>query len=285
MTSAELAIPVPGRDVTLAATLMEPEQGPAAVVVLWPALGVKGSYYGPFCTELVRKGFAVVCVDLRGQGGSRPRVGRSARHGYHELATRDWPAVLEVVRRRYAGIPCYTLGHSLGGQVSVLHAASAPDSVDGVVLVAAGSVDHRGFPGAGALRVFAATHLVAGVGTAFGYWPGDRLGFAGRQSAVLVRDWARICRTGRFEPTDADVDYESLLAGLTLPVLAVSVEGDDMAPGSAVDRLCAKMPAATVQRHHHGTGAGRRLDHFRWVRDSGAIADRIGDWAAAAPTG
>ncbi|MEV6975311.1 alpha/beta fold hydrolase [Kitasatospora sp. NPDC093806] len=277
-----LAIPVPGLPATLAATVTVPERtAPDAVAVLWPALGVKADHYRAFAAELARTGFAVVAVDLRGQGASRPRPGRATRHGYHELATVDWPAVLRAVRDRFGTLPVHSVGHSLGGQLSLLHAAAHPGAVDGVVLVAAGSVDHRGFPGLHGPRVLAATHLTAAVAGAVGYWPGDRLGFAGRQSAVLLRDWARICRTGRFEPAGADRDYEALLAGATVPVLAVSMAGDRLAPVPAVDRLCAKVPAAPVTRHHHGADAARPPDHFRWVRDSGAIADRIRAWADA----
>ncbi|MET8699694.1 alpha/beta fold hydrolase [Kitasatospora sp. NPDC004723] len=280
MTTVErLTVPVPGRPATLAATVTVPDRAPSAVAVLWPALGVRAAHYEAFCAELARAGFGVVCADLRGQGASGPRADRSARHGYHELATLDWPAVLGAARTRFGALPVYSVGHSLGGQVSLLHAAADPEAVAGVALVATGSVDHRGFPGLHGPRVLAATHLTAAVATAVGHWPGDRLGFAGRQSAVLMRDWARICRTGRFEPAGADRDYETLLAELTLPVLALSVAGDDLAPLPAVDRLCAKIPSARLDRDHHAGDAGRRPDHFRWVRDSGAIADRIRAWA------
>ncbi|GAA2907938.1 alpha/beta fold hydrolase [Streptomyces thioluteus] len=281
MTMATLAVPVPDRSAVLTTRVALPDGEPSGVVVMWPALGVKADYYETFCTELTHTGFAVVCTDLRGQGASSPRIDRSSRHGYHELATRDWPAVLAAVREEFGGIPCFTLGHSLGGQVSLLHAAFAPATIDGVVLVAAGSVDYRAFPGLHGPKVFASTHVTAAVSTVFGYWPGDVLGFAGRQSGVLMRDWARICRTGRFEPSGADVDYEMLLAKLNLPVLAVSVEGDDMAPATAVDRLCAKVPSTELTRHHHEAHADLRLDHFRWVRHSGPIANRIRAWADA----
>ncbi|MBH1933785.1 alpha/beta fold hydrolase [Streptomyces sp. AV19] len=281
MTTDTLAVAVPGQSAVLAARVTLPDGQPSGVVVIWPALGVKADYYGVFCAELTRKGFAVVCTDLRGQGASGPRIDRSARHGYHELATRDWPAVLAAVRGKFGGIPCFTLGHSLGGQISLLHAAFAPVTIDGVVLIAAGSVDYRGFSGLHGPKVLAGTHMTAVMGTVFGYWPGDVLGFAGRQSGVLMRDWARVCRTGRFQPSGADIDYETLLAKLDLPVLAVSVEGDEMAPVTAVDRLCAKVPSVELTRHHYEADADVRLDHFRWVRHSGPIANRIRAWADA----
>ncbi|MFI1764512.1 alpha/beta fold hydrolase [Streptomyces sp. NPDC020800] len=265
----------------LAATVTGAGSAPRAVVVIWPALGVKASYYAPFRDQLASRGIASVAVDLRGQGDSRPRAGRGTRHGYHELATRDWPAVIRATRERFGPrTPLYLLGHSIGGQVSVMHTAHDPRGADGIILVAAGSVDHRGFLGADKLRVLASTQFISLVARFWGYWPGHRLGFGGRQPARLMRDWARICRTGRFAPTGSDFDYETGMAQVALPVLAVSVEGDRLAPGRAVDRLCAKLPSATIDRWHFRPEHGGRVDHVRWARSGEGIAERISDWLA-----
>ncbi|GAA2260176.1 alpha/beta fold hydrolase [Streptomyces atrovirens] len=264
---------------TLSARVTTPAGPRRAVIVIWPALGVDASYYDLFGERLAALGIAAVAVDLRGQGASRPRPGRGTRHGYHELASRDWPAVLDAVRDRFGpGVPLYPLGHSIGGQVSVLHLARGTEAVDGLLLVAAGSVDFRGFRGAARYRVLASTQLVALVSAVWGFWPGHRLGFGGRQPARLMRDWARICRTGRFAPAGADFDYEAHLGEVTLPVLAVSVAGDHLAPAGAVDRLCAKLPAAEVERWHYRPDGGERVDHVRWARRGAAIAERISGW-------
>jgi predicted alpha/beta hydrolase len=263
----------------VAALVTLPQEAPRAVVLLWPALGVTASYYAPFCAELAAQGIAVVAADLRGQGNSTPGAGRGSHHGYHELAGRDWPTLVAAARERFgAEIPLFLLGHSIGGQVGVLYAAREPKGVDGLLLVAAGSVDQRGFSGAARLRVLAGTQFVALVAALWGYWPGHRLGFGGRQPARLMRDWARICRTGRFEPAGADLDYEAAFASVTLPVLAVSLAGDGLAPRAAVDRLCAKLPRAEVRRVHHRPENGERIDHVRWARSGAGIAREISDW-------
>ncbi|WP_051782171.1 MULTISPECIES: alpha/beta fold hydrolase [unclassified Streptomyces] len=263
----------------LVAQVTEPAGTPRAVVLIWPAMAVTASYYAPFCAELAELGIASVTVDLRGQGESRPRPDRTSRYGYDELAARDWPQSVAAVRERFgADTPLYLLGHSIGGQVSALYSAREPKGVDGMVFVAAGSVDHRGFPGAGALRVLASTQLAASIARLWGYFPGHRLGFGGRQPARLIRDWARIARTGRFEPARADFDYTDALASVRLPVLAVSVAGDTLAPPTAVDRLCAALPSCTVQRWHYRPESGIRVDHVRWARHGGPVAARIRAW-------
>ncbi|MGW4382211.1 alpha/beta hydrolase family protein [Kitasatospora sp. NPDC004531] len=271
-------IPVPGAE-ALAATVTVPDGGPTAVLLLWPALGVPAGYYAPFCAELAARGVAVVAVDLRGQGESGPAPDRRSTHGYHALAARDFPAVTAAARARFgAEVPLFLLGHSIGGQAALLAAAREPAAVDGLVLVASGTVDFRGFTGAARWRVLANTQLLALIATLWGYWPGHRLGFGGRQPARLMRDWARLGRTGRFAPAGADLDYEQALAALDLPVLAVSLPDDRLAPAGAVDHLVGKLPAAKVERRHHRPAPGEAGDHVRWARSGGGIAELIADW-------
>ncbi|MFG2698291.1 alpha/beta fold hydrolase [Kitasatospora sp. NPDC048407] len=275
-----MRIPVPGAE-ALAAAVTVPDGVPAAVLVLWPALGVPAGYYAPFCAELAARGVATVAVDLRGQGESGPPADRRSTHGYHALAARDFPAVTAAARARFGpDVPLFLLGHSIGGQAAVLAAAREPKAVDGLVLVASGTVDFRGFTGIARLRVLASTQLLALIATLWGYWPGHRLGFGGRQPARLMRDWARLGRTGRFAPAGADLDYEQALAAVSLPVLAVSLPGDHLAPASAVDRLVAKLPAAQVERRHHTPANGESADHVRWARSGGGIAELITGWLA-----
>lgn len=269
------SVPVaPGTDLVVRAYPGGTDAKP--VVVVWPALGVPARYYEPFATPLRAQGFAVVLADYR------DGIDRAARFGYHEFASVDFPAVVAEVRERFPGRPVVLLGHSLGGQIGLTYAARHPAGVDGIALVAASTPHYRTYPPLLAARTLLATHLVSTGATVLGYWPGDRLRFGGRQSKVLLRDWARLSRTGRFRFTGSDVDYDDEIAALGLPVLAISVEGDTYAPRSAVDALCGKLASADVTRWHHQPD--QRLDHFRWVKAGEPIARRIGDWWDRRPT-
>nr|AHE14595.1 alpha/beta hydrolase fold family protein [uncultured bacterium] len=263
------SVPCDGTDVALR---ILPGADGAPVITVWPGLGAPAAFYHAFACRLHEAGFAVVTVDLPGQGASRPVAGPG--FGYHELAARVWPAVIGEVRRVFPGRPVYLLGHSLGGQVSLLYAARDPE-VSGIVLVASGSLYFRRFPPPAALRLLVGSQLVAVITAVWGRWPGDRLRFGGRQPAVLMRDWARFARTGRLAPHGADVDYHRRLAELRVPVLAVSVGGDTYAPPSAVDHLCGFLPCAPVTRWH----LDGDLDHLRWVRRGDLVAARIRRWA------
>ncbi|MFD4469813.1 alpha/beta fold hydrolase [Rhodococcus sp. NPDC058505] len=248
----------------------------APVVVIFPGLGVPGGYYDTVARALVGHGFNAAIGELRGQGDSRPRPGPASSYGYQELASVDYPAIFEAVRERFDESTPFLLGHSMGGQLGVMYAARIHGALGGVILVASGSPFHRTHGmvrGAGLLVGSAAMSVTANVA---GFWPGDRfdVGGFGRQSKVLISDWSRFARTGLIDPADADIDYEQALAGLTLPVLSISVEADDLAPKPAIRDLVRKLPNADVTTWHQGEPLG----HNGWIRNCGSTVDRIVAW-------
>ncbi|MEU6127918.1 alpha/beta fold hydrolase [Saccharopolyspora sp. NPDC047091] len=255
----------------------------APVVVLLPAMGVPASYYPPFLQELHDRGCTVVSVDWRGQGTASPRADRKIRFGYQDLVD-DATAVVDLVAREFPAAPRFLVGHSLGGQIALLLAAADPSRVQGVTLLASGSVWFRSFPGLQGWKNLVATQFVAALSAVLGFWPGERLGFGGRQPAGIMRDWARQGRTGRYRLGGSDVDYERALRELDVPLLTVSVEGDELAPASSVDHLAAKAAAASRTRRHYSceTAGAAKLGHYAWVYTSGVLADWITGWAAAA---
>ncbi|MER8043639.1 alpha/beta fold hydrolase [Streptomyces sp. NPDC094032] len=279
----ELVVPYPdgaGGEGRLVARVTRAETGPVrAVVLICPALGVSASYYAPLGEELARQGYATVAADPRGQGRSRPRCGRGTRHGYQDLAAVDWPRLVVRVREHFApGTPVHLLGHSIGGQVSLLYVARPEADVDGLILIASGTVHHRRFPGARGVAVLLGTQFAALVSMTLGYYPGHRLGFGGRQAAGVMRDWARIGRTGRFEPTGADMPYEKAFTKVRLPVLAISVTGDTLAPPQAVDALCDRLTNSPVDRIHHTPQDPSHHGHTRWARDTRGVTGHVTRW-------
>jgi predicted alpha/beta hydrolase len=213
---------------------------------------------------------SVTVADLRGTGASTPRPSRASRYGYADLAA-DVGAVIDAVKTRRDGRRLILLGHSLGGQVCLLHLAlSGGAGVDGLALVAVGLPWYRSYPPARQLGVLGFTQGIAAVSATLRVWPG--WGFGGRQSAGVIRDWGFTARHGRFPMIDA----ETALRDIRTPVLAISVEGDRFTPASTLDHLCAKLAAAPVERVHVTTAeAGVPLDHFAWVRAAEPVAARV----------
>ncbi|GAB3280982.1 alpha/beta hydrolase family protein [Parasphingorhabdus pacifica] len=259
------------------------------VAIVLPAMGVPAEYYRPFVRELHERGLTVVIFDLRGQGEAGPPATRGVRFGYKDLIE-DLGAVVDLVGTAFPEAPRFLLGHSLGGHIAMLYAAEHPDRLDGIALIASGSVWFRSFDGAQTWRTLFGTQAVALLSTVLGYWPGNRFGFGGRQSGELMRDWARQARTGRYRLTRSNTDYEAALRGLALPLLTVSVAGDDLAPASSVDHLGGKAQNCTRSSGHYTpeVAGTEKLSHFSWVHSSGELARWIVEWLArdaSAPDG
>ena len=267
----------PVRLIPAAGATHEPApDAPRPVVVIVPGLGIPGGYYEPFAYELAARGFDAAIGELRGQGDSRPRPSSDSRYGYHELVSVDFPAMFGVVRDRFPYSTPYLLGHSMGGQLGVLYAARIRGRLGGLILVASGTPYFRAFAGAaspGLLVGSAAMSLTASVA---GFWPGDRVGIGGfgRQSRQLINDWARLARTGKFEPDGADIDYEERIGRLELPVLSISVAGDDVAPESSASHLTEKLPKASVTTWMQP----EQLGHNGWIRKPTSTVDRVAQW-------
>lgn len=267
----------PGQDIDVTDT---PTQGPCvAVLVIWPAFGTPARYYRHLTPVLAQHGMASVVVEYPGRD-TDDGIGRHTEYGYDALATNVYEAVMTHVRQEHPDTPVYLLGHSLGGQVCVFAAAlhaGTPLAPDGVVLVATANPYWRGYAGLAALRSYVGTATMAAVARGVGYWPGDRLAFWGRQSRVLVADWARFARTGRLNPRGATRDYDQAVAAYDGDVLALSLPDDDLAPVPALERLLVLMPRAAVTRWHAPTALG----HIQWVRDNSTVVPVIVDWVRA----
>lgn len=213
------------------------------VLVVAPAMGAAVAYYRPFFNRLHRAGFSVVAMDWRGHGRNEPLISRRTRFGYSQLV-HDLRSVGQWARDCFPRASQFLLGHSLGEQLALLTLGAYPDIAHGAILIAAGSVYYRTYPRPWWTLV--GTQFAAGLVTAWGVWPGQRWGLAGTESAGVMRDWARQARTGVYHPTDAPVDFEQGLRRIDQPVLALSIEGDPLAPAAAVEHLCAKMPCAVI---------------------------------------
>ncbi|MFJ6378502.1 alpha/beta fold hydrolase [Kitasatospora sp. NPDC092039] len=281
---AEIAAP-DGARLTVRA-LARPEPG-APVVIVLPAMGTAARHYAPLVRALHAAGLSVATCDLRGHGESRPQPRRGVAFGFRELVEHDFGAVLDAVAGAFPGAPRLLLGHSLGGQLGLVHCGVFRPRIAGAVLVASGSAWYRTFGLRAGLRRLALSQFSIVASAAVGHWPGERFGFGGRESARLMRDWARQMRTGRYRVRGAVTDYERALARVDLPVLAVDVQGDELAPPRAVDHLCAKLPSARVERWSYTAeqADGRELDHFRWIRHNRGLVERIAPWMLATAAG
>lgn len=249
------------------------------VVMLLPALGVAAGYYGPFVDALAAQGVATFVADFPGQGVSRPFASRSNDFGYAAVSDDVVAATVAVAQERCPGRPLAFIGHSFGGQVAMVNLATHALGVGALVLIGSGSPYWKGFPKR--LKLLGQTQLLGGVAAALGHWPGHRLGFGGRQPRTLMREWARFARRGDLLVERGGARAEPDFASVDLPVLAVTLDNDDLAPQGSVDNLVDKLTGAGVEHRFATRPAGETgpaFDHFTWARHPGSFAADVAIW-------
>lgn len=252
---------------------------PSLVVLLLPAMGVADTYYLRFVERLAAEGIGASQVSFA-ERRDRPAADDAA-DGYKELVERRIPAAYAEAQRKSRDGRVLVVGHSLGGQLGLIAAGRYfPDAP--VVLLASGTAHHKAFRGARGLAYLAASQTMALTARLLGYWPGDRLGFAGKQSTATMRDWAYNVRTGGYRSEGASFDYDEALREYRGPVHTIHVEGDRLAPPNATHQLLSKTQyearASTV--YASSRGHARPGSHFTWARDLPGVAPQIAVWAA-----
>jgi acylglycerol lipase len=137
-------------DLQLYAQRWRPRTGEVrGVLVIHHGLADHSARYAGFAEKLVRAGYAVWALDMRGHGRSAgPRV---TFDRIDELVG-DLDRFVALVRTREPGRPLFLFGHSLGGLVTALYAIERQPDVAGVVLSAPGIAFELPAFGAGAVR-------------------------------------------------------------------------------------------------------------------------------------
>ncbi len=240
-----------------------------------PALGVPAQKYDPLAEALAAAGITTVLHEWRGLGSSSLRAGRGVDWGYRQLL-QDLAAAIDsldpAVRWAFGG-------HSLGGQFAAMAAALHPKTCDGLALVATGLPFARTFGGRQRLGVTLFAHALPLLTAVAGYYPGHRLGFAGREAGQVMRDWAGTVRNGRYLSYGGETPLDEALARCDAPALALRFSEDWLVPEASLQALLAKLAGGphTIETFD-AARLGTTPDHFRWMRQPTAVAGRIAGW-------
>jgi predicted alpha/beta hydrolase len=258
---------------------VQPDRRPRRVLYWLPAMGVPAKHYLPLAEAFAARGIAMALHEWRGIGSSDRRAAKDCDWGYRQLLEADLPAGIEQVRERWPEVEKLWLGgHSLGGQLSCLYASLHPDQFAGLALVASGAPYWRRFSAGVALRL--AYALVSPLASSIGYLPGRRIGFGGNEARGVIADWSRSGRTGRYAVDGMSADFTRLLAVLALPVRALRLQDDWLAPERSLEWLLDSMPRVRAQASVVTSDqlVGQRADHFTWMKVPDALAAQLATW-------
>ncbi|WP_229070164.1 serine aminopeptidase domain-containing protein [Actinoplanes sp. DH11] len=246
---------------------------PAPLVLISPAMAIGSRYYRPLAEAFTARGWAARALPRRGFEPGGPRASRRHDWSYGDEID-DIAAEVAAARTEAPGRPVILLGHSLGGQLAVGNQLGGAPA-DGIVTVGTCLPYHRDYPYAAPHLILMGGVIVPVLTTLLGHLP--KPAFGGPGARTLMRQWGRMAVTGRTPfPVPGPV---------TTPTLLVALEGDRLAPPSAVDRFGDRLIAGGSRSGWLYRDAdvpdGASNDHIQWVRKPGPVVDRVLTWWAA----
>jgi alpha-beta hydrolase superfamily lysophospholipase len=110
-----------------------PPTRPRSIVTIVHGLGSHSGWFANMVRCLVENGHAVYGFDLRGHGRSAGQRGYiSSWQEFRE----DLRAVRQLIALKEADVPCFLLGHCLGGTIVLDYALHYPASIHGAIAMA-----------------------------------------------------------------------------------------------------------------------------------------------------
>lgn len=226
---------------------LPPRSEPQAIVLALHGFNDYSNAFDQPGLQLSSKGVAVFAYDQRGFGNA-PGRGRWAGNAAYET---DAIAVVGQLRRRYPHVPLFLLGESMGGAVVMTAmTASAPNSVDGVILSAPAVWSRDMMP-------WYQRALLALVSTAL---PDMKLTGSGMQvrasdNMELLRGMGRdrlVIKETRVDAIEGLTDLmdmaQARAGALPIPALVLYGEHDQIIPAEPVVAMLEKMRARPTIR-------------------------------------
>jgi predicted alpha/beta hydrolase len=233
-------------------------------VLVAPAMGVPRGFYAPFASFLAREGMAALTLDYRGIGGSRDAARGATLRDWGE---HDLPGALDLLERRFPGVPLLWAGHSVGGQ---LLGIADQGRVAAALFVGAQSGHWRLWPGAGRWKVFALWYgIIPVLVPLLGRLPAAVLGGGEDVPGGVAREWAEWGRARDYVLSHARPRGGLGFTRLSAPILSYAFPDDDLAPLPTVEALLGYYTAARgeVRLVRPADVGARSIGHFGFFRE------------------
>lgn len=265
INSFQITLKIPDTT-TLGITTFSAKNQHAPTLLIYPAFGVKATYYKPFAQQLSEKGITVITADLRGHGLSSVRPDAKNNYGFLEMIN-DLKAVSDYLKQENPKSKVYILGHSLGGQAASLAVAKYPDNFAGLAMIGSPNVYYKGWSDFHYYRRKIGLNLLPLIGKIVSVLPKFKIG-GYYTTQKQMQEWGHTGQTGNYKVIGDETDYEAAMAKVTIPVLAIDIEGDLMAPKKAIRNLYQKFTnthsLSTLSLTKATTDA--KLSHINWPR-------------------
>ncbi|TQV73727.1 alpha/beta fold hydrolase [Aliikangiella marina] len=260
--------------------LSEVESSQQPIVICLPAMGVSARNYRKLAEALVSEGLACGLFEIRGLGSSSVRASRAIDYGYHEILNLDLPATIEFVKQLHPSNPIYLVGHSIGGQFGLLYMAENQHQISGLVGVATGLPHYKRWPFPKSVGLWVGAKLVRIIANIVGYYPGKKLGFAGRESKQVMSDWSYSVVKGDYRIAGQPHQINLIKNNHQSAALILTIEKDWMAPPHSAKHLGDKLSPAKVDYHHLNERDFNddSLGHFNWMQEPQPIAKKVAEW-------
>jgi len=271
--SYELRLSIPDSEIT-------DNQLKRPILLCLPAMGVAARQYLTMAESCNQQDLICALFEFRGIDSSSVRASRAKDFGYLEILNIDLPAAIKLIREFYPNNPIYLFGHSLGGQLASLYASIHSDEITGLIGIATGSPYFKGWRFPYNLGIWSMSKLLPLTANVMGYFPGRKLGFGGRESGQLLKDWSYSVVTGKYRAKGLPEIFETQLTLLNKPVLFITVAQDILAPQSSTKNLGAKLNQCDVTYLHLQAEDFKQdsLGHFKWMKEPEPVAAKIKRW-------
>jgi predicted alpha/beta hydrolase len=253
-------------------------QQPRAHILMLPALGIQAKLYRKLGEQLAAAGYTAVLMEQRGHGRSALRPSRHCDYGFKAWLQSDIPAALGWMQQQHPGVPLYLAGHSLGGHISLMARTLHPEVV-GIILFATATPWYQCYQGASRLQVRFLTVIIPPLCALLGYYPGERVGFGGREARGVMADWLQMARHNRYSAAGIDGDIEAMVQADDCPVLAIYCDDDAFGPLAAIQGVTNRLGNRDIQWQEISSAAlGIKADHVSWAKRPAIAVAAISTW-------
>lgn len=248
------------------------------VLILLPALGIRGAFYRKLAKGLADHNIATIIVEQRGNGESPYRPARSEKFTLADYARDDMNAVVTWCQSEFPGIPLYIGGHSLGGHMASIVAGIMPGKFAGVVHLACGFPYYDDYPKPASTFVKMTAGLVPVLTALLGYYPGQWFKFGGKEFRGLMMGWREWALTGRYALPGIE-NADDMVAAFDGRAISIAFERDSLATDQAIERSRRALSSAKVTRLTLGEKEqGSFVGHVEWGKRPAGVVQALADW-------